>query len=131
MTTEQQMSLFPGMSVVEGMAIVERLFKICEEDPFGDKLCANDQGAILAAAHALCQMLSEDHPAADEIERLRALLDEVKAELLQAYERQWASEADEIDKLRAQVVALQSSLDAAPEHTRLGKKKTPDALEKP
>jgi dynactin complex subunit len=39
--------------------------------------------------------------------------------------------ADEIEKLRAQVVSLQSSLDAAPEHTRLGKKKTPDALEKP
>jgi uncharacterized small protein (DUF1192 family) len=36
---------------------------------------------------------------------------------------------DEIERLRAQVVSLQSSLDAAPEHTRLGKKKTPDALE--
>jgi len=38
--------------------------------------------------------------------------------------------ADEIERLRAQVVSLQSSLDAAPEHTRLGKKKTPDALER-
>jgi hypothetical protein len=53
-------------NLVRRMAIVERLFKICEEDPFGDRLCANDQNAILTAAHTLSQMGAEQETVSDE-----------------------------------------------------------------
>jgi hypothetical protein len=68
-----------------------------------------------------CMSDSLEWEAADEIERLRTGL-RGAATVVRA-------SADEIEKLRAQVVSLQSSLDAGPGHP--GRKKTPDALEKP
>ena len=71
----------------------------------------------------------------DIVERLRegaahvAELDSIGEQMPNGLVQVLNDAAEEIERLRAQVVSLQSSLDAGPEHTRLGKKKTPDALE--
>ena len=60
--------------------------------------------------------------AADEIERLRG----IREEMARVLEKVAGGFVSEIERLRAQVVSLQSSLDAGPPKPG---KKTPDALE--